>query len=56
MEPHDWVTGWLAISNVTEENGCMQMIPGSHAAPLKDHIDTYGADNHANPRPDSAGC
>ena len=45
MEPHDWVTGWLAISNVTEENGCMQMIPGSHVAPLKDHIDTYGADN-----------
>ena len=45
MEPHDWVTGWLAISNVTEENGCMQMIPGSHLAPLRDHIDTYGADN-----------
>lgn len=45
MEPHDWVTGWLAISNVTEDNGCMQMIPGSHTAPLKDHIDTYGKDN-----------
>ena len=45
MEPHDWVTGWLAISNVTEDNGCMQMIPGSHAAPLKEHIDTYGKDN-----------
>ena len=45
MEPHDWVTGWLAISDVTEENGCMQMIPGSHTAPLKDHIDTYGEDN-----------
>ena len=44
-EPHDWVTGWLAISDVTEENGCMQMIPGSHTAPLKDHIDTYGEDN-----------
>ena len=55
MEPHDWVTGWLAISNVTEENGCMQMIPGSHVAPLKDHIDTYGADNLLTAA-NSAGC
>jgi len=45
MEPHDWVTGWLAVSNVTEENGCMRMIPGSHIAPLRDHVDTYGQDN-----------
>ena len=45
MEPHNWVTGWLAISNVTEENGCMQMIPGSHIPPLRDHVDTYGEDN-----------
>ena len=37
MEPHDWVTGWVAISNVTEENGCMRMIPGSHIDPLRDH-------------------
>lgn len=45
MEPHDWVTGWLAISNVTVENGCMQMIPGSHIDPLRDHVDTFGEDN-----------
>ena len=45
MEPHKWVTGWLAISNVTEENGCMQMIPGSHVEPLRDHVDTFGDDN-----------
>jgi len=45
LEPHDWVTGWLAISNVTEENGCMRMIPGSHKAPLAEHVDTYGEDN-----------
>jgi ectoine hydroxylase-related dioxygenase (phytanoyl-CoA dioxygenase family) len=45
MEPHDWVTGWLAVSNVTEENGCMQMIPGSHIDPLRDHVDTFGEDN-----------
>jgi non-heme Fe2+,alpha-ketoglutarate-dependent halogenase len=45
LEPHDWVTGWLAISDVTEENGCMRMIPGSHKAPLVEHVDTFGEDN-----------
>ncbi|MAV46885.1 MAG: phytanoyl-CoA dioxygenase family protein [Alphaproteobacteria bacterium TMED89] len=45
MEPHNWVTGWVAISNVTEENGCMQMIPGSHIDPLRDHVDTFGENN-----------
>ena len=45
LEPHDWVTGWLAISDVTEENGCMRMIPGSHKAALAEHVDTYGDDN-----------
>lgn len=45
LEPHDWVTAWLAITDVDEENGCMRMIPGSHHAPLAEHDDTYGADN-----------
>ena len=45
LEPHDWVTGWLAVNDVDEENGCMQMIPGSHKAPLVDHVDTFGEDN-----------
>ena len=45
LEPHDWVTGWLAISDVTAENGCMRMVPGSHRADLVEHVDTYGEDN-----------
>ena len=45
LEPHDWVTAWLAISDVTEENGCMRMVPGTHNAPLVAHVDTYGEDN-----------
>ena len=45
LEPHDWVTAWLAISDVNEENGCMRMVPGTHAAPLVDHVDTFGEDN-----------
>ena len=45
LEPHDWVTAWLAISDVNEENGCMRMMPGTHKAPLVEHVDTYGEDN-----------
>ena len=45
LEPHNWVTAWLAISDTNEQNGCMRMIPGSHVAPLRDHIDTYDDDN-----------
>ena len=45
LEPHDWITAWLAISDVNEENGCMRMVPGSHTAPLVEHVDTYGEDN-----------
>ena len=45
LEPHDWVTGWVALSNVDMTNGCMQMVPGSHKAPLVEHVDTYGDDN-----------
>ncbi|MEM7269284.1 MAG: phytanoyl-CoA dioxygenase family protein [Pseudomonadota bacterium] len=33
----DMVTVWVAISDATEENGCLQFIPGSHAEPLKTH-------------------
>jgi len=45
LEPHDWVTAWLAISDVNEDNGCMRMVPGTHTAPLVEHVDTYGEDN-----------
>ena len=45
LEPHNWVTAWLAITDVNEENGCMYMLPGSHEQPLVDHDDTYGEDN-----------
>jgi len=45
LEPHNWVTAWLALSDVDEENGCMRMLPGSHEGPLLEHVDTYGEDN-----------
>jgi phytanoyl-CoA hydroxylase len=31
------VTAWLAISDATVANGCLQVIPGSHREPLKTH-------------------
>ena len=45
LEPHDWVTAWVALSDVTLENGCVQMIPGSHKSDLIKHTDTFGKDN-----------
>ena len=30
LEPHDVVTLWLAIDNVTKDNGCLRVVPGSH--------------------------
>jgi hypothetical protein len=31
------LTVWLALTDATTENGCMQVIPGSHREGLKDH-------------------
>ena len=45
LEPHNWVTAWLAVSDVDESNGCMRMLPGTHKAPLVEHVDTYGEKN-----------
>jgi non-heme Fe2+,alpha-ketoglutarate-dependent halogenase len=45
LEPFNWVTAWLALSDVKTENGCMYMWEGSHHAGQRDHVDTYGKDN-----------
>lgn len=45
LQPHDGVTAWLALSPATVENGCMQMIPGSHRQGIQTHSDTFGEDN-----------
>lgn len=29
-DPPELLTAWLALDDVTEENGCMQVVPGSH--------------------------
>ena len=45
IEPHDFVTPWIALTPSNLETGCMSMIPGSHRAGVEPHDDTYGADN-----------
>lgn len=36
LAPMDALTLWLAVDKTTPENGCLQMIPGSHRIPLED--------------------
>jgi len=44
-EPYNYVTAWLAITEVTEENGCMWMWPKSHKENFKEHKDTVDENN-----------
>ena len=37
LEPHNWVTAWVAVTDTNEENGCMRMWKGSHKAKIKRH-------------------
>ena len=45
LEPHNWVTGWLAVTDSNEENGCMRMLKGSHKKDLKFHDQKFDENN-----------
>jgi len=45
LEPHNWVTAWIAVTDVNEENGCMRMWAGSHKENLKHHDEKFNEDN-----------
>ncbi len=45
LEPHNWVTGWLAVTDANEENGCMRMLKGSHKKDLKFHDQKFDENN-----------
>ena len=47
LEPHNWVTAWVAITDANENNGCMKMWPGTHKDELKHHEEKfdYGSGN-----------
>ena len=44
LKPYNWVTGWLAVTDANEENGCMLMLKGSHKEDLKFHNQKF--DDH----------
>ena len=45
LEPHNWVTAWVAITDSNENNGCMRMWSGSHKDNLKDHDQMFNEGN-----------
>ncbi len=45
LEPYNWVTAWVAITNSNENNGCMRMWSGSHKDNLKDHEQMFNEGN-----------
>ena len=45
LEPHNWVTAWVANTDSNEKNGCMRMWSGSHQNNLKDHDQKFNEGN-----------
>ena len=45
LEPHNWVTAWVAVTDANEENGCMRMWAGSHKDDLKHHNQKFDDNN-----------
>ena len=45
LEPLNWVTAWIAITDTNEENGCMRMWSGSHKDNIKHHEQKYDKNN-----------
>ena len=45
LEPNNWVTVWVAITDANENNGCMRMLPGSHKDSLKHHEQKFDENN-----------
>ena len=45
LEPHNWVTAWVAVTDSNENNGCMRMWSGSHKDNLKEHDQKFNEGN-----------
>ncbi len=45
LDPHDVITLWLGLTDSNPGNGCVRVIPRSHLAPDRRHVETYAADN-----------
>ena len=45
LEPYNWVTAWIAVTDTNEENGCKRMWSGSHKYELKYHNQKFDENN-----------
>lgn len=45
LDPDEVITAWVALTEVTQESGYMQVIPGSHKIDQLPHVDTFHKDN-----------
>ena len=45
LEPYNWVTAWIAVTDSNKENGCMRMWSGSHKDDLKVHYQKFDESN-----------
>ena len=45
LEPYNWVTAWIAVTDTNEYNGCMRMWSGSHKEDLKYHNQKFDNNN-----------
>ena len=45
IEPMAILTAWVALDDVTIENGCLWVVPGSHREGLKDHSEAWMVGN-----------
>ncbi|MGI9317108.1 MAG: phytanoyl-CoA dioxygenase family protein [bacterium] len=46
LDSDDQISAWLALSEASEQSGCMQMIPGSHLQGMKTHDIGINDDNN----------
>ena len=55
IEPMAMITAWVALDDVTQDNGCMYVIPGSHKIGAVDHSEPWMVGQRRDMKiPDSA--
>lgn len=45
LDDAEETTCWLALSEASEQSGCMKFVPGSHTKQIVEHVDTFAEDN-----------
>jgi ectoine hydroxylase-related dioxygenase (phytanoyl-CoA dioxygenase family) len=45
FDPGEGHLTWTAITPSTRDNGCVRFVPGTHREPLRQHDETFAADN-----------